>query len=287
MRIKGINDMTLPDVEAAVGNGAKFVYFEFCISLLIVTFRRSSTIYFIKTSKDRWLLTAYYNLVTFVLGWWGLPWGLAYTPLALFRNTIGGHNLTPQIMAYLRSNGGMMPAAEFQTADERAGKPLSVTAAAMAATAPATAVEPAAAIAAEIEQERPAVPEKRNPRDVIATGSNLHQEQIDELYDAVEREDIDRSAGIIDAMARAQNVAAVEPLIALLEYPDDRIRTHAALALGDLKAKPAVEPLAALLNDPVTNVKNTAASSLRNIGGEDAEAALKQAGHKGIWGLPR
>ncbi len=180
-----------------------------------------------------------------------------------------------------------MPAAEFQTADEKAGKPLTATAAAAAAAAPAMAVEPEAAIAAEYVHERPAVPEKRNLRDVIATGSNLHQEQVDELFDAVEREDIDRSTGIIDAMARVQNVSAVEPLIALLEYPEDRIRTHAALALGDMKAKPAVGPLAALLNDPVVNVKNTAASSLRNIGGEDAEAALIRAGHKGIWGLPR
>lgn len=278
MRIKGINDMTLPDVEAAVGKGAKFVYFEFCISLLIITFRRSSTIYFIKTSKERWLLTAYYDLVTFALGWWGLPWGLVYTPMALFRNTLGGHNLTPQIMEYLRSNGGRMPAAEFQTADEKAGKPLTASAAASAISAPSMAVEPAAAIAAENKLEKPAVPEKRNLRDIIATGSNLDREQVDDLYDAVEREDIDRSTGIIDAMARAQNVLAVEPLIALLEYPDDRIRTHATLALGDLRAEPAVGPLAALLDDPVVNERNTAASSLRNIGGESAEAALDRAG---------
>ncbi len=129
MRIKGINDMTLPDVEAAVGKGAKFVYFEFCISLLIITFRRSSSIYFIKTAKERWLLTAYYDLVTFLLGWWGLPWGLVYTPLALVRNTIGGHNKTVAIMNHLHSNGGQMTGRRVPTADEKAGKPLTAAAA--------------------------------------------------------------------------------------------------------------------------------------------------------------
>ncbi len=89
----------------------------------------------------------------------------------------------------------------------------------------------------------------------------------------------------VDAAATLALLGEVQQLRVLAEglrSDEDCTRGTAIRALGDLKAKPAVGPLAALLNDPVTNVRNTAASSLRNIGGEDAEAALKQAGHKGI-----
>jgi hypothetical protein len=272
--------MTLRDVDAAVEKGAKFVYFEFCISLLIVTLRRSSNIYFIRSAKERWLLTAYFNLITFLLGWWGLPWGLVYTPLALFRNTLGGHNKTAEIMDYLNSSDGQMPPAEYQTADEKAGKPLTVTAAAASATAAtAVAVEPEMVIMEEAKQERPivpgmiraspVVPEKRNLLDIIATGKNLHKEQVDGLYDALEREDIGQSTEVIDAMARAQNVEAVGPLTILLEYPDGQIKVHAALALGGLQAKSAAGSLTALLEDPAVDVRNAAEWSLKMIGDEN------------------
>jgi hypothetical protein len=36
----------------------------------------------------------YYNFFTFVLGWWGIPWGPVYTPLAIFRNCAGGKDCT-------------------------------------------------------------------------------------------------------------------------------------------------------------------------------------------------
>jgi hypothetical protein len=33
-------------------------------------------------------------MVSLLLGWWGVPWGLIYTPLTLWSNLSGGREVT-------------------------------------------------------------------------------------------------------------------------------------------------------------------------------------------------
>ena len=42
-------------------------------------------------STATWLL---FTSITFVFGWWGFPFGLIFTPAALYRNLRGGHRQT-------------------------------------------------------------------------------------------------------------------------------------------------------------------------------------------------
>ena len=44
-----------------------------------------------------------YSLLTLVLGWWGIPWGLIYTPLALMTNFSGGRDVTAEVRPFVIS----------------------------------------------------------------------------------------------------------------------------------------------------------------------------------------
>ena len=98
MNIRGIDHLTPAELEKELAAGARFVFFEVCISLLFLTFRRPSAVYLLQPG-DRGLLRGLpYSLLTLLLGWWGVPWGLVYTPLALVTNFSGGCDITAQVV---------------------------------------------------------------------------------------------------------------------------------------------------------------------------------------------
>jgi hypothetical protein len=48
MEIVGVSGLTTSQVMSEINRGAKFVIYEYCISILIMTFKRPSDIYFVK-----------------------------------------------------------------------------------------------------------------------------------------------------------------------------------------------------------------------------------------------
>jgi hypothetical protein len=44
----------------------------------------------IQPGNSTFLASVPYSLITLLLGWWGIPWGLVLTPGILWRNTMGG-----------------------------------------------------------------------------------------------------------------------------------------------------------------------------------------------------
>ena len=101
MKIKGAEGMTVGAVQSEVARGGKFVIFSYCISILVMTFRRSSDIYFIKAGESTFGVSIGYTLVSLLLGWWGIPWGPIFTIGALFTNLGGGKDVTKEILASL------------------------------------------------------------------------------------------------------------------------------------------------------------------------------------------
>lgn len=75
----------------------RWVLFEFCISCIAVTFRRTSRPTFIKPGSRAWVHGLPYSLVSLFAGWWGVPWGFVYTPVTIFSNLTGGSDITAQI----------------------------------------------------------------------------------------------------------------------------------------------------------------------------------------------
>jgi hypothetical protein len=93
--------MTPAQIQTEVQNGAKFVIFRYCISLLVMTFRRGTDVYFIRAGESAAAKSLPFTLLSLFFGWWGFPWGLIYTPQSLITNLGGGKDVTAEVMASL------------------------------------------------------------------------------------------------------------------------------------------------------------------------------------------
>jgi len=82
-----------------VAAGDRFVVFEYCISLIVVTLRRPSRVYLIRAGKTGLLAGFPYTILSLLLGWWGIPWGLIYTPLVVLTNLSGGRDVTSDVLS--------------------------------------------------------------------------------------------------------------------------------------------------------------------------------------------
>jgi hypothetical protein len=91
------------DIEAQLAAGSRFVVFEYCISLIIVTLRQPSRVHLIPAGKTGLLPGFPYTILSLLLGWWGIPWGLIYTPLVVVTNLAGGRDITAAMRAMLSS----------------------------------------------------------------------------------------------------------------------------------------------------------------------------------------
>lgn len=101
MNVKSIKGMTIPQIQDEVAGGGRFVRFPFCISLVVVSFRFSSAVYFLKKDENAFLKALPFTVLSFLLGWWGIPWGPVYTIGALVTTLGGGKDVTADRMAML------------------------------------------------------------------------------------------------------------------------------------------------------------------------------------------
>jgi len=78
--------------------GEKFVVYQYCISVLIMTFNRSSNIYFVPGSESRVLKGLGFSLLS---SFWavGNPVGPIYTIQSLWVNFNGGKDVTQEVLA--------------------------------------------------------------------------------------------------------------------------------------------------------------------------------------------
>ena len=97
MQIVGIGGLSAGEVQDELRKGAKFVIFTYCISLLVVTFKRGTDVHFIRSGEGTVGKGMPYTLLSFFLGWWGFPFGLIYTPMCIIQNLSGGQDVTASI----------------------------------------------------------------------------------------------------------------------------------------------------------------------------------------------
>lgn len=64
-----------------------------------MTFKRSSDIYFILGGENAVVKGLGFTALTFLLGWWGIPWGPIWTIGAFVTNFGGGKDVTGEILA--------------------------------------------------------------------------------------------------------------------------------------------------------------------------------------------
>ena len=98
MTIRNIGRMTVGDMRQEIARGARFVTYEYVISLLVITRRRNSPVFFVQPGQSQLQFHWPYTLLTLILGWWAFPWGPAFTIGAVRDNLRGGHDVTAKMV---------------------------------------------------------------------------------------------------------------------------------------------------------------------------------------------
>lgn len=98
MDIAGLEGMSVEQLADELRRGGRFVVFEYVISIVLITFTRSSGVYYLRPGQSALSVGWQYILLTLVLGWWGIPWGLIRTPIALIKNLRGATDVTATVM---------------------------------------------------------------------------------------------------------------------------------------------------------------------------------------------
>ncbi len=101
MKIVGIEGMSPDQVQFEIQRGAKLIWYQYCISILVITFRRSSDAYFLRAGESAVSKGLPWTLLSLVAGWWGIPWGPIFTIQSLVTNFQGGKDLTAEFSARL------------------------------------------------------------------------------------------------------------------------------------------------------------------------------------------
>lgn len=100
-QIKNIEGLSVSQIRQMVDNGGRFVIFPYTVSLVVMTFKRGSSIYFIKPNERSIKHSYKHVLVNSTLGWWGIPWGPIYTIGSMYHHIMGGKDVTNDVMTHL------------------------------------------------------------------------------------------------------------------------------------------------------------------------------------------
>ena len=93
--------MSIQDIEREIKRGGRFVMFQYVISILLITFKRPSHIFFIRGGSSATMKGLPYTLLTLLFGWWGIPWGSIYSFGVVYKNLGGGKDMTFEVLASL------------------------------------------------------------------------------------------------------------------------------------------------------------------------------------------
>jgi hypothetical protein len=77
------------------------VVFQYCGSIVVLSFKRASDIHFVKGDESTFRKGAGFSCISLLLGWWGIPWGPIWTISTLITNCRGGRDMTSEVLRAL------------------------------------------------------------------------------------------------------------------------------------------------------------------------------------------
>ncbi len=92
--LAGAEGLTHRQLMEEIGRGGRFVTFLYAISVVFMTFRRSTEVRFVRAGETVGASAWGPTLLTMFAGWWGFPWGPIYSVQSIFRNAMGGRDVT-------------------------------------------------------------------------------------------------------------------------------------------------------------------------------------------------
>ena len=98
MAVRGIQGLSTEQLSFEIQRGGKFVIYQYCVSVLILTFKRGTDVHFIRAGESRLVPGLAWTFLTLLLGWWGIPWGPIYSIQTFIVNFSGGKDVTALIV---------------------------------------------------------------------------------------------------------------------------------------------------------------------------------------------
>ncbi|MDR2980947.1 MAG: hypothetical protein LBV12_01725 [Puniceicoccales bacterium] len=99
MNIKGAEGLSTEDIRKEIRHGATLVSYTYVISVVFMSFKRSSAVYLVSAGQSPVVFGLPYVALSCLLGWWGIPWGLIWTIQSLACNFSGGEDVTDEWMS--------------------------------------------------------------------------------------------------------------------------------------------------------------------------------------------
>lgn len=99
MKIKNIDGLSATDLQQVAAKGGRFVYYTYTISIIVVTFKRTSGVYMVRQGESLVTKGLPFTLLSFLFGWWGIPFGPRYTIESIVNNFRGGKDVTEEVMS--------------------------------------------------------------------------------------------------------------------------------------------------------------------------------------------
>ena len=103
--IKNLEGLSTEQINRELDHGARFVIYEYAVSIVVMTFKRSSDIYFVRAGENGMVKGLPFTFISFFFGWWGIPWGPIYTIGSLYHNLRGGKDITQEVLNSVNTAG--------------------------------------------------------------------------------------------------------------------------------------------------------------------------------------
>ena len=98
VRLNGVRGMSLEDVSLELNRGARFIRYKKCLSYLLESASYESDPQFLTANESRLKRGIPFSLFSLLAGIWGIPWGPLFILEAIFRNTLGGRDVTDDVV---------------------------------------------------------------------------------------------------------------------------------------------------------------------------------------------
>lgn len=118
--VSGTHGMSIREVEDDIMRGGTFRLFAYNFSIIVMSFRRSSPLTYVRSSQWIGPQALLWSLPSFLVGWWGIPWGIVFTLMSLYRNSVGGTDVTREVLQQLvgpQRSAGILARAPKKSAD--------------------------------------------------------------------------------------------------------------------------------------------------------------------------
>ena len=101
MKIHGAEGLLPENIRDEVNRGGRLVIHMYCVSILVMTFKRASGVRLVKAGHSPAWNGLPFTLISLFCGWWGFPWGPVYTIETMYRNLSGGIDVTDEVLKAL------------------------------------------------------------------------------------------------------------------------------------------------------------------------------------------